>query len=113
MSDVTIRLGGRKYTVACGPGEEAHIAALGDMIDGRLTQVPNLSAQSESRMLLFASLLMADELQEARKSAPAPSPEPAPADDTPKDDEIAETLENLAEKLEALASRLEDGAGSS
>ena len=106
MSDVTIRIGGRNYTVACGPGEEARIAALGDMVDGKLTQIPNLSAQSEARMLLYATLLLADELQEAGNApgpAPAASPDPA----------IAETLENLAEKLESLASRLEDGAAAS
>ena len=104
MSDVTIRIGGRNYTVACGPGEEARIAALGDMVDGKLTQIPNLSAQSEARMLLYATLLLADELQEAG-NAPAPAPSPDAA--------IAETLENLAEKLESLASRLEDGAAAS
>ena len=118
MSDVTIRIGGRNYTVACGPGEEARIAALGDMVDGKLTQIPNLSAQSEARMLLYATLLLADELQEAGNApapasatAPAPtsSPDPAPSPDPA----IAETLENLAEKLESLASRLEDGAAAS
>ena len=116
MSDVTIRIGGRNYTVACGPGEEARIAALGDMVDGKLTQIPNLSAQSEARMLLYATLLLADELQEAGSAsastsaptsgaAPAPTPSPDPA--------LGETLENLAEKLESLASRLEDGAAAS
>ena len=114
MSDVTIRIGGRNYTVACGPGEEARIAALGDMVDGKLTQIPNLSAQSEARMLLYATLLLADELQEAGNApapapAPAPSPDPAPSSDPA----IAETLENLAEKLESLASRLEDRAAAS
>ena len=114
MSDVTIRIGGRNYTVACGPGEEARIAALGDMVDGKLTQIPNLSAQSEARMLLYATLLLADELQEAGNApapapAPAASPDPAPSPDPA----IAETLENLAEKLESLASRLEDGAAAS
>ena len=108
MSDVTIRIGGRNYTVACGPGEEARIAALGDMVDGKLTQIPNLSSQSETRMLLYATLLMADELQEAG-NAPAPAPAATPAPDP----DIAETLENLAEKLESLASRLEDGAATS
>ena len=110
MSDVTIRIGGRNYTVACGPGEEARIAALGDMVDGKLTQIPNLSAQSEARMLLYATLLLADELQEAG-NAPAPASAAAPA--ASADPAIAETLENLAEKLERLASRLEDGAAAS
>ena len=109
MSDVTIRIGGRNYTVACGPGEEARIAALGDMVDGKLTQIPNLSSQSETRMLLYATLLLADELQEAG-NAPDPAPATPAAEPVPA---IAETLENLAEKLESLASRLEDGAAAS
>ena len=115
MSDVTIRIGGRNYTVACGPGEEARIAALGDMVDGKLTQIPNLSSQSETRMLLYATLLLADELQEAGNAAASDQAALAqgPAQNAAPDPVIAETLENLAEKLESLASRLEDGATAS
>ena len=98
MSNVTLTIGGRFYTVACAEGEEAHIEALGRIIDGKLHGMPNLSGQSEARTLQFAALLLADENHELRSGA-----SPA-ADDGPS----AETLERLAETLESLAERLEN-----
>ena len=101
MSNVTLTIGGRFYTVACAEGEEAHIEALGRTIDGKLTGMPNLSGQSEARTLLFAALLLADELHEARSGN-------APAGDGPDTAQAAEALERLAETLESLADRLEN-----
>ena len=97
MSNVTLTIGGRFYTVACAEGEEAHIEALGRTIDGKLHGMPNLGGQSEARTLLFAALLLADELHELHAGA-------APAEDG----ETAEALERLAETLEGLAERLEN-----
>lgn len=99
-SNVSLEIAGRSYTVACAEGEEAHIAMLGASIDGKLAGLPNLSNQSEARTLLFAALLMADELHEAGKKQDDAVPQ------------IAEMLENLAGRLETLASRLESPASS-
>ena len=98
MSNVTVSIAGRHYTVACAVGEESHIEMLGRSIDGKLEGLPNLSAQSEARTLLFAALLLADELHEKGAS------EPAAAEVAP---EVAESLENLAARLEGLAARVE------
>lgn len=101
MSNVTLEIAGRRYTVACAAGEEAHIEMLGASISGKLAALPGVSGQSEPRTLLFAALLLADELHEAQgKLAAAEAPS------------VAEPLENLAEKLESLAARLE-GSGAS
>ena len=56
-----------------------------------------MSNQSESRSLLFAALLLADELHELQGKAPTASPS---GDD-------AERLEKMAEKLETPASQFE------
>ena len=100
MSNVTLTIGGRFYTVACAEGEEAHIEGLGRTIDGKLGDLPNLGGQSEARTLLFAALLLADELHEARSGGGGA----APAEDA----KSAEALERLAETLEGLAQRLEN-----
>jgi cell division protein ZapA len=100
MSNVTIALGGRNFTVACAEGEEDHVAALGRMIAAKITAMGDLSGQSETRMLLFAALLLADELHEAtvrNGAAPAPA---LPNGSAEKLDAIAERLENLAVRLE-------------
>ncbi len=100
MSNVTLTIGGRFYTVACAEGEEAHIEQLGREIDGKIADLPNMSTQSEPRTLLFAALLLADELHELR-SGGAATPVAA------GDDATAEKLEALADRLEQLASRIE------
>lgn len=101
MSNVTLEIGGRRYTIACAPGEEGHIAMLGASINGRLSTIPNVHGQSEARSLLYAALLLADELHEAGKQGPAPL------------GDAAEPLEKLADRLESLASQLEASAAAS
>ncbi len=105
MSDVTLTIGGRSYTVACAAGEEAHIAELGRMIDDKLGTLPRGSGKNDSRSLLFATLLLADELHELRTSgigqlqaATARSPGVVMSPDG---------LEALADRLEALADAFE------
>ena len=109
MSNVALNIGGRTFTVACAEGEEGHVSGLGRMIDAKLSAMGELSGQSETRMLLFAALLLADEVHDARAQPadePAPPlPEPAPAPGLPANS--AEKLEAIAIRLENLASRLE------
>lgn len=103
MSNVTLDIGGRRYTIACAAGEESHIARLGAAINTRLATIPNVSGQSEARSLLFAALLLADELHEAGTRAPASAPQV----------DAAGPLEKLADRLESLASQLEASAAAS
>ena len=98
-SNVTLTIGGRTYAVACAEGEESHIRTLGHSIDDKLVGMPNLSGQSEARTLLFAALLLADEIHEL-SSGPASAPPSS-------DPQAAEALELVAEQLESLAERLE------
>ncbi len=95
MSNVTLTIGGRSYAVACAAGEEGHIAKLGQMIDAKLATMGDAVGHNEVRTLLFASLLLADELHEARAN---------PAEGT---EDILPLLEKLAEQAENLASDLE------
>ena len=102
MSNVTLSIGGRSYTVACAEGEESHVLRLGSLIDRKLGTMGDMSGQAETRMLLFASLLLADELHEAGGSAP-----PAAASDASGSLALAEKLLGLADRLEKLATQLE------
>jgi cell division protein ZapA len=97
MSNVNLAIGGRNFTVACAAGEEAHVSGLGEMINAKIVSMGDFSSQSESRMLLFAALLLADEVHDAaaRRAAQAIP------------DGTAERLGAIAEKLENLATRLE------
>lgn len=103
MSNVTLEIAGRKYTIACAEGEEPHIEMLGASIDAKLSELDNLAGQSPERVLLYASLLLADELHEAKTGAPAPAP-------SELDEATAGKLEAMADHLESLAMQLETGA---
>jgi len=100
MSNITLTIGGRSYTVACSDGEEAHIAALGRNIDEKLSAMGSAAGQNESRTLLFAALLLADEVHEL-KNGPAPAAKGQAEPDAAELEAIAARLENLADALEA------------
>jgi cell division protein ZapA len=96
MSNVNLSIGGRSYTVNCAEGEEEHIAELGQIIDGKLSSMGQ-AGQNETRSLLFAALLLADEVYELRSGGAAPAEPAIPA----------ERLEGIADRLENLALHLE------
>ena len=104
MSNVTVTLAGRKYTIHCGEGEEPHVTMLAQKIDSRLSRLENLAGQSAERTLLYGALLLADENYELEKRGASSQ------GDLP---DIAGPLENLAERLESLATALESGATAS
>ena len=97
MSNVSFSIGGRRFTVACAPGEEAHVAALGRTIDARVAALGGVAGQSETRMLLFAALMLADEVHEQQRPAEDPA--------------LAARLAGMADALEKLAERLEGSSG--
>jgi len=67
MGQVTVQINDRAYTVACGDGEEAHLKELATHISAHVSELAREVGQvGESRLLLMASLLVADELFEAR-----------------------------------------------
>lgn len=116
MANVTLTIGGRDFMLACADGEEAHVTRLAQMIDEKLAQA-GVVGQTEPRMLLFASLMLADELHELRQresqlDLPRQAPPPVPADPaeiipTVLVEElvrIADHVENLADLLEQPAS---------
>ena len=117
MSNVSLEVGGRVFTVAAADGEEAHIAMLGRMIAERAGRVGGGPGTSETRMLLFAALMLADELHDAHlKEAPPPlSSSPiVPADSSGDAGQISEQvktrIEELAARVEKLAAHLEEPA---
>lgn len=69
MSEVRLLVGGREYTVGCADGEEAHVTRLGEAVDAKLQQLGGNLTARDAQNLLFAALLLADELDEQRKAA--------------------------------------------
>jgi len=104
MSNLDLRIGGRDYTVACAVGEEAHVSALGRLIDSKVQSLGSSVGTSETRQLLFAALLLADELEELRTKTgagiSAAIPATAPGVDPEQLEALALRLENCASALE-------------
>jgi cell division protein ZapA len=115
MPNVDVEIGNRRYSIACHAGEEEHLRAVAAIVDRKAHEaVGALGTLGEARQLLFASLLLADEVHEQKKGGgddrQAASFERQGAD---VDEAIAETLERLAERVERLAERLETAARTS
>ena len=108
MSEVTLHIAGRSYKVACAPGEEAQVERLGKVIDGKLAALGGNLSPSPAQNLLFASLLLADELDEARKdqSASAKQEGPAATPAAASDDETRLELFAMKAERDALAKEL-------
>ena len=105
MAEVSINIAGRDYRVACRDGEEDNLRSAAAIVDGRAREaLAGMGALSEARTLLFASLLIADQLIE--RAAPAGAP-PAPV---PPDSQVVRRVDALADRLERLASDLEKTA---
>ncbi|XUU60370.1 cell division protein ZapA [Erythrobacter sp. HA6-11] len=102
MSEVTLSVGGKHYTVACAAGQEAHITKLGAMIDAKIASLNGSRTNYDAQNLLFAALFLADELIEVRGDN-------AKADAGPSAEEkAAMALEKVAERIEKLSAKLEE-----
>lgn len=112
MSNVNLMIGGRSFTLACADGQEHHVEALGRLIDEKAAAAGAVG-QTETRMLLFAAIMLADEVVNLREAAVAPPPISPPASaQTPApppefSPEMAARLGAIAERMENLADLLE------
>lgn len=106
MAEVEIGIVGRSYRVACRDGEEENLKAAAAIVDAKSREaLSGLGALSEARQLLFASLMIADQLID-KKGVQAPLPA------MPPDPQVVRRVDALAERLERLAGNLEGAVAS-
>ena len=104
MAQVTLRINGYAYTVGCQDGEEQHLQGMAGEVERRIEGIKSAIGQSgESRMLVMAALMMADDLFESdKKQSSGGGGEAAKPD--PK---LGRKLGKLAKQAEEIAARLE------
>lgn len=113
MAQVTVRINGFNYTVGCQDGEEGHLLAMAAEVERRIDSIKAVAGpSSESRMLVMAALLLADDLHETRAAldaarerdaaAPRPGAETAAAQARQE-----RRLARLAKRAEEIADGLE------
>lgn len=94
MGTVALRVGGKLHRIACRDGEEPHLERLGSLLDRHAAAAEHASGGSPERAMLLIALMLADELQEAEKSAAAA------AASAPRLAAVAARIEALADALE-------------
>lgn len=108
MSEVSIAIAGRNYTVACAEGEESHVASLGQMLNDKLDQLGGSLSSQESQNLLFAGLFVADDVHEAHKKLAEALDEKREADEAHAAQEREANLAiGMREELQLKISQLE------
>ncbi len=109
MAQVSVLINGRKYQVACDDGQEAHLSRLAVYVDKRIGELVAAVGQvGDARLLVMASLLVADELSDAYaeldvlKAAGQDPQARLAAEET-----LGSTMEILARRIDEVAESLE------
>ncbi|WOI57171.1 cell division protein ZapA [Palleronia sp. LCG004] len=129
MPEITVKIGGRAYEVACQSGEEPFLEGAAAMLDAEAETLAGQAGRlPESRMLLMAGLMLADktagvderlraqeaELADLRakiaalESAEPPEPERVEVPVIPN--VVLNSMAEFAARAEALAQMTEDKA---
>jgi len=110
MPLVNVMVNGRAYTIACDDGEEGHLKELAGHVDEKAREVlASVGQVGDTRMLLMAALLIADERHELSGKTQRPG-------DGEKNGlhlraeqaerAAADALESATKKIEDIAARL-------
>ena len=99
MAQVDVAINGRNYRVACDDGQEDHLRQLAEYVDRRVMElVESVGQIGEARLVVMASLLIADELSESFASLEAGAPE--------AEERLAHAIDAVAERIETIAAGL-------
>ena len=109
MPELTLTVNSRNYDVACGEGEEPHLRTLAEFIDSKITAIVGKDGRrGDTRLLLMATLLIADELSDAYAELETlKSGGKGAAAAAAAETRMGESLEKLSERIESIAESLE------
>ncbi len=110
MPQVSISIANRTYELACGEGEEDRVHELAAYVDEKVAALrKQLPGAPEVKLLVFASLLLADESREARglarqaESARASATDGAETLATALEDLITSRVDKMSRKMSGAA----------
>ena len=109
MGQITIDVNEQKYTIACRDGEEERLTTLGEYVDSKAAELTaSLGQVGETRILLMAALLIADELHEAMDRLAKSRSAEAEGAGVRAEAGAAALLVDAAKALEGIAEELEN-----
>lgn len=108
MAEIDVVVNGRSYRIACEDGEEDRLLMLSEHLNRHATELAKTVGQvGETRLMLMAGLLVADELGEALDRAEEIAEEAAAAHFAQERAERQdETISRAARRIEELAGRI-------
>ena len=108
MAQVTLRINGYSYTLGCMDGEEQHLEAMAVELGNRIDTVRLAAGPSgESRMLVMAALMMADDIFELRRQLETAQSNSAAFAAVGTDPKLGRKLNRMAKRAEEIAEGLE------
>ncbi len=117
MPEISLNINERHYQVTCDDGQEEHLRRLAGHLDERIQGLVGAVGQvGEGRLLVMASLMVADELFEAYKEnhalkaanggAAQGGAGEGPGEGDADEGAAAAALETCAQRIETIAARL-------
>jgi len=102
MAQITVSVNGKTYPLACAAGEEERLHKLASYVDAKTRDLSGkLGHVAESRLLLMAAVLIADELHDALEKDGGPGLIGALSEE-----DLASVLNEVAMEVEGIADRL-------
>jgi cell division protein ZapA len=108
VSQLTVHIHGKAYVVGCEDGQEAHLRSLASLLSDKVAELaPDAGQLGETRLMLLAALVVADELGAALTRATTAEAEAARLrEDLAKADSRAvAVLEAVAARIESMAAK--------
>lgn len=109
MAEVNVTIANKQYSIACDDGQEQRVVDLAAFVDGRVKEIAAAGAGSnDSHLLVLNSIMMADELMDARDNAANNNQASLNSLSITQEDETAITnaIDQMAERINAIAGNL-------
>jgi len=108
VAQVEITINGKNYRIACEDGQESRIADLAVMVDSHVKDlVEQIGQIGDTRLLVMASLLIADELVDLREIEAEMAAENGTTPVGESEEKLAAALNAMAGRIESIADQLE------
>ncbi len=110
MAEVNVTIANKQYSIACDDGQEQRVVDLAAFVDGRIKEIAAIGAGSNDlHLLVLNSIMMADELMDARDNAANNNQASLNSLSITQEDETAITnaIDQMAERINAIAGNLQ------
>ncbi|MEM8833613.1 MAG: cell division protein ZapA [Pseudomonadota bacterium] len=110
MAEVNVQINRKQYTIACDAGQEQRVIDLAAHVDERIKELIHIGAgTNESHLLVLNSIMMADELVDARGASANTNTAPLDGLQITQEDEaaITDAIDQMAERINKIAGNLQ------